>query len=168
MCSRCARIRRCSRRCRRVSWRGKPRSHPTAAGWPTRLMNPGKSRSTSGRFPTPTPGTGRSRRRATRDRCGRGMARALPYDISPDGRRFLMIKAASGSQQTTTASLVVVQNWTEELKRLVPPSRSFGPFSWASFETFVSRARRRRNCRALRQDPAQFSRSSSPLSDDPA
>ena len=51
---------------------------------------------------------------------GRGMARALPYDISPDGRRFLMIKAASGSQQTTTTSLVVVQNWTEGLKRLVP------------------------------------------------
>jgi serine/threonine-protein kinase len=40
------------------------------------------------------------------------------YDISPDGRRFLMIKP----QQTTGGAphLVVVENWFEELKRLVP------------------------------------------------
>jgi hypothetical protein len=37
------------------------------------------------------------------------------YDVAPDGR-FVMIKdeAASGR-------LYVVLNWTEELKRLVPP-----------------------------------------------
>jgi len=43
------------------------------------------------------------------------------YDVSPDGRRFLMVKVGDGSDQTAApASLVVVQNWFEELKRLVP------------------------------------------------
>ena len=37
------------------------------------------------------------------------------YDISLDGERFLMVSSASGS-----ARLVVVLNWFEELKRLVP------------------------------------------------
>ena len=46
------------------------------------------------------------------------------YDISPDGQRFLMIKAGGGSDQTAApASLIVVQNWFEELKRLVPTKR---------------------------------------------
>jgi Tol biopolymer transport system component len=40
------------------------------------------------------------------------------YDVSPDGRRFLMIKDVNRDQQQ--ASLVVVQNLFEELKRLVP------------------------------------------------
>ncbi len=38
------------------------------------------------------------------------------YDISPDGQRFLMIKAVEGS----TAQINVVLSWFEELKRLVP------------------------------------------------
>jgi eukaryotic-like serine/threonine-protein kinase len=43
------------------------------------------------------------------------------YDISPDGQRFLMIKVDAGSDETATPpSIVVVQNWHEELKRLVP------------------------------------------------
>ncbi len=37
------------------------------------------------------------------------------YDISPDGQRFLMIKA-----EGSTAQINVVLNWFEELKRLVP------------------------------------------------
>ena len=43
------------------------------------------------------------------------------YDIAKDGR-FLMIKPVAGSspEGTATANLVVVQNWTEEVKRLVP------------------------------------------------
>ena len=40
------------------------------------------------------------------------------YDVSPDGRRFLMIKG--GDTPATPATIVVVLNWTEELKRLVP------------------------------------------------
>jgi serine/threonine-protein kinase len=43
------------------------------------------------------------------------------YDASPDGKRFLMIKEArEADRQSTPASMVVVLNWTEELKRLVP------------------------------------------------
>ncbi len=38
------------------------------------------------------------------------------YDISPDGQRFLMIKA----EETAAAQINVVLNWFEELKRLVP------------------------------------------------
>ncbi len=37
------------------------------------------------------------------------------YDIAPDGRRFLMVKLPAATPQ-----IVIVQNWTEELKRLVP------------------------------------------------
>jgi serine/threonine-protein kinase len=41
------------------------------------------------------------------------------YDVFPDGKRFLRLKE-SGSGDSPTASIVVVENWTEELKRLVP------------------------------------------------
>ena len=41
---------------------------------------------------------------------------ARHYDVSPDGRRFLMIK---DSPSATPASLVVVQHWFEELKARV-------------------------------------------------
>jgi len=40
------------------------------------------------------------------------------YDVSPDGRRFLMIKV--GSADRPPAPLVVVLNWFDELRRLVP------------------------------------------------
>jgi Tol biopolymer transport system component len=40
------------------------------------------------------------------------------YDVSSDGQRFLMIKEAEG--QPAAIQLVVVLNWFEELKRLVP------------------------------------------------
>jgi serine/threonine-protein kinase len=53
-----------------------------------------------------------------------GNARFFPtrsYDIAPDGQRFLLIKEGDGSDQNAApASLIVVQHWTEELKRLVP------------------------------------------------
>ena len=41
------------------------------------------------------------------------------YDVSPAGRRFLMIKESAGAGQpsaTTPATMVVVLNWFEELK----------------------------------------------------
>ena len=41
------------------------------------------------------------------------------YDVSPDGKRFLMIKERSGPDQTPP-TIDVVQNWFEELKRLAP------------------------------------------------
>ncbi|MBI3048677.1 MAG: hypothetical protein HYY76_10255 [Acidobacteria bacterium] len=40
------------------------------------------------------------------------------YDVSRDGRRFLMIKEADSS--TSGPQVIVVLNWTEELKRRVP------------------------------------------------
>ena len=47
------------------------------------------------------------------------------YDVSPDGRRFLMIKAgAVGDASATPASMVVVLKWTEELKARVPTNKS--------------------------------------------
>ena len=43
------------------------------------------------------------------------------YDVAPDGKRFLMIKAGGSADQTAVpTSLIVIQNWLEELKRLVP------------------------------------------------
>jgi serine/threonine-protein kinase len=43
------------------------------------------------------------------------------YDITPDGQRFLLIKAGGGVDQTAAPpQLIVVQHWQEELKRLVP------------------------------------------------
>jgi hypothetical protein len=45
------------------------------------------------------------------------------YDVSQDGRRFLMIKDVSaGSEAEPPANLVVVEHWSEELKRLLPPN----------------------------------------------
>ena len=38
------------------------------------------------------------------------------YDISPDGKRFLMLKELTPGQ----TQINVIQNWSEELKRLVP------------------------------------------------
>ena len=42
------------------------------------------------------------------------------YDISPDGQRFLMISADGVDLSGTPPSLIIVQNWFEELRRLVP------------------------------------------------
>jgi serine/threonine-protein kinase len=44
-------------------------------------------------------------------------ATGVTYDVTPDGRRFLMIKDASTEQPT---QINVVVNWFEELKRRVP------------------------------------------------
>jgi serine/threonine-protein kinase len=42
------------------------------------------------------------------------------YDVSPDGKRFLVITRGAATGNTASApGIVVVQNWTEELKRLV-------------------------------------------------
>ena len=44
---------------------------------------------------------------------------ATYYDVSPDGQRFLMLKASEQAQAALT-QIIVVQNWFEELKRRVP------------------------------------------------
>ena len=51
---------------------------------------------------------------------------ARTYDLSPDGQRFLMIKVqptSADEAESGTPTLVVVLNWFEELKRLVPTGR---------------------------------------------
>jgi hypothetical protein len=48
-------------------------------------------------------------------------AQGRTYDVSPDDQRFLMIRLASSDRTATPPQIVVVKNWTEELKRLVPP-----------------------------------------------
>jgi hypothetical protein len=46
------------------------------------------------------------------------------YDIARDGQRFLLTKARVGEEQAgTPLTLVVVQHFDEELKRLVPTRR---------------------------------------------
>jgi serine/threonine-protein kinase len=42
------------------------------------------------------------------------------YDVSPDGQQFLMIKEGSIDGTVARPSVIVVQNWAEELKRLMP------------------------------------------------
>jgi serine/threonine-protein kinase len=74
---------------------GVERGSTWAAGTPTKLLNEGYITASGGNV-------GRT------------------YDISPDGQRFLMIKAGGGSGQAGAPQIVIVQNWLEELKRLVP------------------------------------------------
>jgi hypothetical protein len=43
------------------------------------------------------------------------------YDVSADGQRFLVIKEIRGAdERPPSARFILVQNWFEELKRLVP------------------------------------------------
>ena len=44
------------------------------------------------------------------------------FDVSPDGQRFLMLKAGE-DQQSALTQIHVVLNWFEELKRRVPVAR---------------------------------------------
>jgi dipeptidyl aminopeptidase/acylaminoacyl peptidase len=43
------------------------------------------------------------------------------YDVSPDGQRFLMIKASE--QESGATQLNVVLNWSDELRRLAPSGK---------------------------------------------
>jgi hypothetical protein len=40
------------------------------------------------------------------------------YDVSPDGKRFLMLKPSESAEAATQINVVL--NWFEELKRRVP------------------------------------------------
>jgi hypothetical protein len=52
-----------------------------------------------------------------RYRLGGQIAGQRSYDVSPDGQRFLMIKPRSAEERR---EVVIVLNFFEELKRLVP------------------------------------------------
>jgi hypothetical protein len=45
------------------------------------------------------------------------------YDVSPDGQRFLMLKADEQTSSSVPTQIVVVQNWFEELKQKVPTGK---------------------------------------------
>lgn len=51
------------------------------------------------------------------------LSRSGTYDVASDGRRFLMIKEPDDANVARLAQMVVVRNWREELKRLVPVGR---------------------------------------------
>ena len=42
------------------------------------------------------------------------------FDLAPDGKRFLMIKAGGDKDAAASQRLIIVENWFEELKRRVP------------------------------------------------
>ena len=43
------------------------------------------------------------------------------YDVAQDGQRFLIIKEGGGDDDTSAQpQIIVVLNWFEELRRLVP------------------------------------------------
>jgi hypothetical protein len=49
------------------------------------------------------------------------------YDVSVDGERFLMIKESCGTDgRAPSPRIILVQNWFEEAKRLVPPKVTRG------------------------------------------
>jgi hypothetical protein len=43
-----------------------------------------------------------------------------PYDVAPDGRFFLIRSVQTEGGGATSPTMIVVLNWLEELKRLVP------------------------------------------------
>jgi len=47
---------------------------------------------------------------------------ANSYDVSPDGQRFLMVRLDE-SKSTPVKEMILVQNWLEELKRLIPSGK---------------------------------------------
>ena len=42
------------------------------------------------------------------------------FDVAPDGQRFLMLKRVAATDGGGAAEIVLVQNWLDELQRLVP------------------------------------------------
>ena len=48
-----------------------------------------------------------------------GLAPRPLYDVAPDGSRFLTLQDADDAAKRSEPRLVVVQNWDQELKRLV-------------------------------------------------
>ena len=57
------------------------------------------------------------------DRYARDGVAGLNYDVSADGQQFLMISDGENSDAEagpTNTTLILVENWFEELQRLVP------------------------------------------------
>ena len=93
-------------------------SLPMGIGWHTSRTTAASSRSQCGPSRKLTMGTGESHRAGAPDGQQLTLSGARPYDVSPDGQRFLMIK--DSDQKAAPPNIVVVLNWAEELKRLLP------------------------------------------------
>ena len=52
-----------------------------------------------------------------------GQALTRGYDVTADGRRFLIVQAKELPPEPAITEMVLVQNWFEELKRKVPAGR---------------------------------------------
>ncbi len=50
----------------------------------------------------------------------RQTAGTRPYDIAPDGRFVIIHSGQTEAAGDTASDMILVQNWFEELKRLVP------------------------------------------------
>lgn len=48
------------------------------------------------------------------------LAKGREWDIASDGERFLIVNPGATATSEQSQRIVVVLNWTEELKRLVP------------------------------------------------
>jgi eukaryotic-like serine/threonine-protein kinase len=48
------------------------------------------------------------------------LSRSGTYDVAPDGRLLMLKQAGGTNQQVEPATVIVVKNWVEELKRVVP------------------------------------------------
>jgi hypothetical protein len=48
---------------------------------------------------------------------------AIPYDVHPDGKRFIMASDAEGSGAGMRQRVNVILNWLDELKQRVAPAR---------------------------------------------
>jgi hypothetical protein len=51
---------------------------------------------------------------------GEALANLYPWDISPDGKRFLMMKEAKPAAAESPRKISIVVNWFEELKQRLP------------------------------------------------
>jgi hypothetical protein len=51
---------------------------------------------------------------------GVSLSEGTPWDISHDGKRFLMMKEAGSAASAGPPKINIVLNWLEELKRRVP------------------------------------------------
>jgi hypothetical protein len=49
-----------------------------------------------------------------------GVNSGRSYDVSSDGQRFLMLRLAGAEASDAPPTLIIVQHWDEDLKRLVP------------------------------------------------
>jgi hypothetical protein len=76
----------------------------------------------------PTTRFGTSKMLFRNTNLGIGMGSGTPWDIHPDGKRFLMIKPPASTGALPTAAgprpkINVVVNWFEELKQRVPAGK---------------------------------------------